>query len=105
MCAHDLHGGGMALMITNMDGTVTIDGVGRLVIPKAIRERLHLVAGTSLHIREQDGRIVLSPERSEPTLVERGGFLAIDVGGEMQVESEDVRAQRLRGLVDYAMRR
>lgn len=39
--------------------TVTIDGAGRIVIPKAIREREGLVAGTELEVRAANGRIEL----------------------------------------------
>jgi len=39
--------------------TVTMDGAGRIVIPKAIRDREGLQAGTELNIRVEDGKIKL----------------------------------------------
>jgi AbrB family looped-hinge helix DNA binding protein len=38
-----------------------IDGFGRVVIPRPLRERAALTAGTQLDARYEDGRIVLEP--------------------------------------------
>lgn len=37
----------------------TIDGAGRVVVPKPLRDALGLVAGTSIEIEERDGHLVL----------------------------------------------
>ena len=39
----------------------TLDRFGRIVIPKKIREDLHLQVGSSIRIEEGDGEIVLKP--------------------------------------------
>lgn len=39
----------------------TIDAAGRVVIPKAFRERLGLAAGGAIELREREGRIELEP--------------------------------------------
>jgi AbrB family looped-hinge helix DNA binding protein len=39
----------------------TMDSAGRLVIPKALRDRVGLVAGEELELRERDGRIEIEP--------------------------------------------
>ena len=90
-----------------MAQAATIDGAGRLVIPKPIRDRLHLVSGTRLHITEEEDRIVLSPERPEPRLVEQDGYLVVDFGADDAVDAHpgEVRDERLRRLVEYALRR
>lgn len=54
----------------------TIDGAGRIVIPKALRERLGLTGGETLEIRERDGRIEIEPAPTPMSLVERGGTSA-----------------------------
>jgi len=41
--------------------TATIDAAGRVVIPKALRERAGLVAGTRVDFRFHDGAIEISP--------------------------------------------
>lgn len=45
-----------------MKRSVTIDAAGRLVLPKAIRERLNLRAGARLRVDLEAGGILLRPE-------------------------------------------
>jgi AbrB family looped-hinge helix DNA binding protein len=54
----------------------TIDGAGRVVIPKSLRERLGLQGGESLDVRERDGRIELEPAATPMRLVESEGRAA-----------------------------
>lgn len=97
----------MPLHATSMAFTVTIDEAGRLVIPKPLRDRFGLTAGTRLHIEAEEGRLLLSPERPEPSLVERDGFLVLDlpVEGPLHVDHRDERDRRGRTLVEYAVAR
>jgi AbrB family looped-hinge helix DNA binding protein len=44
-----------------MATTVTIDKAGRVVIPKPMREALHIHAGTTLRIRRTGERLTLEP--------------------------------------------
>lgn len=84
-----------------MERTVTIDRVGRLVIPKDLRARHNLSGGTRLRIGEDRGRIVLEPMAEEARLVERGGLLLVDaqlVGPE--VDHRQVREERLAMLAE-----
>jgi AbrB family looped-hinge helix DNA binding protein len=55
--------------------SITIDAAGRLVIPKAIREEFHLVAGSELEISTKADGIILKVADSEPRLVPRNGLL------------------------------
>lgn len=50
----------------------TIDGAGRVVVPKALRERLGLVGGRVVDIREREGRLEIEPAPTPMTLVRRG---------------------------------
>jgi AbrB family looped-hinge helix DNA binding protein len=85
---------------------VTIDAAGRLVIPKTLRDRLRLQPGTRLWISERDGRIVLDPEQPAPRLVERDGFLVIELEAQLpRIDTDAARDERLRHLVEYALRR
>lgn len=56
-----------------MDATITNDGAGRLVLPKAMRERLHLRAGTRLKAEIMADRIELTPEADADACIERRG--------------------------------
>lgn len=53
----------------------TIDGAGRVVIPKATRTRLGLEAGKVVEIRERDGLLEIAPVATAMALKRRGGGL------------------------------
>ena len=51
----------------------TIDAAGRVVVPKALRDRLGLAGGRVLEIQERDGRIEIVPAATPMVLEERDG--------------------------------
>lgn len=69
----------------------TIDGAGRVVVPKAIRTALGLSAGTTLRISEQDGCIVMEPVPAPMRLVRRGKGL-VATADLPPLTAEEVRA-------------
>ena len=48
----------------------SIDRLGRVVVPKAIRDELQLGGGARLDIEQRDGAIVLRPIAAEVEVVE-----------------------------------
>jgi AbrB family looped-hinge helix DNA binding protein len=48
----------------------SIDRLGRVVVPKAIRDRLQLQGGEVLEVEERDGVIELRPAATEVRIVE-----------------------------------
>lgn len=56
----------------------TIDVAGRIVVPKAIRDALGLVAGTALEIGDKDGTVVIEVAPVEKRLVKRGKGLVVE---------------------------
>jgi len=50
----------------------TIDGAGRVVIPKALREKLGLGGGREIEIRERDGCVEIEAASTPMALVKRG---------------------------------
>ena len=68
----------------------TIDKAGRLVIPKALRERLGLVAG---EVVVADGTALRVEPIAGSELTERAGRLVIPAGG-TAVSDDDVRILR-----------
>lgn len=53
----------------------TIDGAGRIVVPKAIRDSLGLSAGEEIELFERDGRIEIEAAPTRMSLQRRGGRL------------------------------
>jgi AbrB family looped-hinge helix DNA binding protein len=54
----------------------TIDNAGRVVIPKAVRDRLGLVPGSPIEIHERDGRLELEAMATPMHLVPHGHGVA-----------------------------
>lgn len=72
---------------------VTIDGAGRVVVPKSLRDRLSLKGGTTLEIRVQDGKLELEPVPTAMSLVRRGkGLVATTDEALRPIDVDDVRA-------------
>ena len=93
-------------MAANMERVATFDTVGRLVIPRPLRDRLRLEAGTRLFISEEEGRLVLSVERTEPRLADRDGILVLELEPRRVIAADfrDVREERKREFVSKAPR-
>lgn len=53
----------------------TIDGAGRIVVPKAVRDALGLRVGQALEISARDGRIEIDVPHVEMRLEDRGGLV------------------------------
>lgn len=64
-----------------MTATITLDSAGRLVLPKAMRDQLHLSAGSKLKANVVADKIELTPEPDLDVRIERRGKLLVIVGG------------------------
>lgn len=53
----------------------TIDGAGRIVVPKAVRDQLHLTPGSELEIDVLDDSVVIRHRDAPEPLVEKQGIL------------------------------
>lgn len=72
---------------------VTIDASGRVAVPKAVREQLHLDAGTLLELRVREGRLGLEPVPVPMRLVQRGkGLVATTDEPLPHIDIDDVRS-------------
>lgn len=71
----------------------SIDSAGRVVIPKALRDRLGLEGGKAVEIRERDGRIEIEPAGTAMALARRaGGLVAVPEGDLPPLTDAIVRA-------------
>jgi AbrB family looped-hinge helix DNA binding protein len=72
---------------------VAIDSVGRLVVPKALRDELGITAATELEIEARDGVIELAVADIAARVEERPGGVVIATDAPMRpLTIEDVRA-------------
>jgi AbrB family looped-hinge helix DNA binding protein len=77
-----------------------IDKAGRIILPKPVRDRWGLRAGSALELHEMREGILLKPQAPEPTLAQEDGFWVFtgalpecfDVNSEIQNE----RKERMR---------
>ena len=54
---------------------VRIDRAGRVVLPKPLRDKLGLKAGSELDLSEAETGILLTPIQEKPSLIRRNGLL------------------------------
>lgn len=71
----------------------TIDGAGRIVVPKALRDRLGLTGGAEVEVVERDGHLEVVPTPTPVRLVDRGqGLVAVTDEPLPPLTDDDVRA-------------
>jgi AbrB family looped-hinge helix DNA binding protein len=88
-----------------MATTITLGKAGRLVVPKSLRDRLHLHEGIKLRIEVVADRLEMTPEVEEAAIEKRGkrrvligpdGFNAVEAVRVMREEHVDRVASRGR---------
>ncbi|MGN6184356.1 MAG: AbrB/MazE/SpoVT family DNA-binding domain-containing protein [Thermoanaerobaculia bacterium] len=80
---------------------ITIDKVGRVVIPKEIRDEAGIEPGMPLTITCREGRIEIEPKR-RPIRIEKKGRLqiAVSVDPGAVLTREDVKATQRRSRTE-----
>jgi AbrB family looped-hinge helix DNA binding protein len=69
---------------------VSIDGGGRVVVPKALRDQLGLAPGSQLEIEAINGHLELRPQHARPRVIEgRHGPVVASTG--VAIGDDDVR--------------
>lgn len=80
----------------------TLDGFGRIVIPKKIRDDLNLEPGAQISIEKTDQAIILKAIEGEPNLHWKDGVLVFsgasmgDISGALAKHRRE-RAREIRG--------
>lgn len=79
---------------------ITIDRVGRMVIPKEIREEAGIEPGVPLQVSCREGSIIIEPQR-RPIRIEKRGRLqvavAVEGGSTLTREAVTAAQSRTRG--------
>ena len=60
--------------------SLTIDGAGRLVIPKRLRERYGFAAGQPVLIKDTGEGVLIAPDMPARRIVKHGKVTAMDTG-------------------------
>jgi AbrB family looped-hinge helix DNA binding protein len=85
-----------------VNGKITIDGAGRIIIPKPIREELQLKPGDALELESRGEQITLRPVRPKATLKKEYGVWVYQ-GEPTDISIVDViareREKRIRELI------
>jgi AbrB family looped-hinge helix DNA binding protein len=68
----------------------TMDSVGRIVVPKPLRDALGLTAGSTVDISRYGAGLQLLPSGRTARVVEEGGVLVAT--GETTIEDDDIFA-------------
>ena len=87
---------------SSMKVTVTLDKAGRVVIPKTVRDELHLEAGDTLELESHADKVTLRPVRSSSPLRKERGVWVFGTGRKIPAAVtdrvlSDIREQRDRG--------
>ncbi len=91
-----------------MSTTVEIDKAGRIVVPKKLRDAMHLTPGTRLSVERMGDRLVFEQSFPEPQLVMKDGMWVMSAGTSAATEDvnlliDEQRERRMRyvaGLSD-----
>ena len=82
--------------------TLKVDKAGRVVLPKPVRDRLGLHAGSDLEMRETADGIVLRPADQKPSMIKKGSFWVhtgkIPPGYDILKAIDEEREERIRKI-------
>ena len=79
-----------------MNTRITLDSAGRVVIPKGLREELHLQPGDELDLEASDEQITLRPVRETPPLSKEQSIWVFRTGHPLPASATDDVVQRSR---------
>jgi len=85
-----------------MNTRLTIDKAGRVVIPKPLREELHLEPGDTLEMESAGEQITLRPVRGTGPLRKEHGVWVFHTGQPLPASATDEMLQQIREERDLA---
>ncbi|HTS48276.1 MAG TPA: AbrB/MazE/SpoVT family DNA-binding domain-containing protein [Bryobacteraceae bacterium] len=81
---------------------LTIDKAGRVVIPKPLREELHLEPGDALDLESAGEQITLRPVRGTGPLAKEHGVWVFHSGQPLRASATDEMLEQIRKERDLA---
>jgi AbrB family looped-hinge helix DNA binding protein len=85
-----------------MNTRLVIDRAGRVVIPKPLREELHLEPGDSLELESTGEQITLRPVRGTGPLIKEHGVWVFHAGQPLPASATDEMVRQIREERDRA---
>jgi AbrB family looped-hinge helix DNA binding protein len=83
-------------MVSIMKTIVTLDRAGRIVLPKSLRDELHLSAGDTLDISVEGEQVSLRPRRSSSPLQKKRGVWVFSTGNSMKSDETMETLRKIR---------
>ncbi len=80
-----------------MRARVTIDKAGRVVLPKTLRDELHLSPGDTLDLSVEDEQVTLRPRRTAPPLQKERGVWVLRTGEPLTAQETRDALNAIRG--------
>ena len=88
-----------------MNATVTLDKAGRLVLPKPMRDALHLSPGSNLEVEQREDSIILRQPRPDTELVKKNGMWVVKHSEPLTSSIPDLIAQDREDHIQTLIRR
>jgi AbrB family looped-hinge helix DNA binding protein len=85
-----------------MNTRIIIDEAGRVMIPKPLREELHLEPGDAIDIESAGEQITLRPVRGTGSLTQEHGVWVFHSGEPLSASATDEMLQQIRAERDLA---
>jgi len=83
------------IILVIMKDVVTLDKAGRIVLPKPLRDEMHLSPGDKLDLSVEGEQVMLRPRRSSSPLQKKQGVWVFSTGKPM---NSDETAETLRKI-------
>jgi len=83
-------------MVSTMKTIVTLDRAGRIVLPKSVRDELHLSAGDTFDISVEGEQVSLRPRRSSSPMHKKDGIWVFTSGKPLSQEEADEALRKTR---------
>jgi len=82
--------------MARVNAKLTVDKVGRIVLPKPVRDKLQLAPGDELELESLDDRITLRPSRGTAQLRKKRGVWVFHSGEPLAASTVEETIEQIR---------